>query len=200
MLVIALVSQKGGAGKSTLAANLTAYAASNSKTAIIDLDPQASISSWHSLRESDHITLLTSHPPLLSKQIDKLAADGYDLCVIDTPPHNSTAAATAIKEADLTVIPVRPSGFDLVAVQATFNLLGENLGAVIVNAIPSGTAVQEPAIEFVKESGVRLLGTVGQRIAFQHASNSGLGVTEYEASGKAASEIKKIWKAIESIL
>lgn len=200
MLVIALVSQKGGAGKSTIAANLTAYAASSSKTAIIDLDPQASISTWHSFRESDDITLLTSHPPLLAKQIKKLKADGYDLCVVDTPPHNSTAAATAINEADLTVIPVRPSSFDLIAVQATFNLLGENLGAVIVNAVPSGTAVQESAIDFVKESGVRLLGTVGQRIAFQHASNSGLGVTEYESDGKAASEIKKIWEGIESIL
>ena len=200
MLVIALVSQKGGAGKSTLAGNLTAYASTASKTAIIDLDPQASISTWHSLRDKDDITLLTSHPPLLAKQIKKLKSEGYDLCVIDTPPHNSTAAANAINEADLTIIPVRPSSFDLVAAQATFDLLGNNLGAVIINAIPSGTAVEESAIDFVKESGVRLLGTVGQRIAFQHASNSGLGVTEYEGSGKASSEIKKIWKGIESIL
>ena len=99
--VIALVSQKGGSGKSTLAANLTVYAVTNgTKAAIIDLDPQASISTWHSIRDKDDITLLTLHPPLLSKKIAQLKKEGYELIIIDTPPHNSTAASNSISEAD----------------------------------------------------------------------------------------------------
>ncbi len=200
-LIIALVSQKGGAGKSTLAANITAYAAINgSKAAIIDLDPQASISTWHAIRDKDDITLLTLHPPLLSKSIAQLKKDGYGLIVIDTPPHNSTAAVNAINEADLTLIPVRPSAFDLAAVQATFDQLGDNLGGVIVNAIPSGTSVEGSAVNFIKSAGVRVLSTISQRVAFQHSANAGQGVIEYEPSGKAALEITNLWKKIGDIL
>lgn len=196
-----MVSQKGGAGKSTLGANLATYATSeNFKTAIIDLDPQASISTWHSLRDKDDITLLTLHPPLLSKKIAQLKNNDYDLCIIDTPPHNSTAAANAINEANITLIPVRPSSFDLLAIQATFDLLGDNLGCVIVNAVPSGTTIENSAINFINSSGVKVLGTVGQRIAFQHSATKGLGVNEYEKKGKAALEIITIWKRINKTL
>ena len=199
--VIALVSQKGGSGKSTLAANLTVYAVTNgTKAAIIDLDPQASISTWHSIRDKDDITLLTLHPPLLSKKIAQLKKEGYELIIIDTPPHNSTAASNSISEADLTLIPVRPSAFDLAAVQATFDQLGDNLGGVIINAVPSGTTVEGSAVNFIKAAGVRVIAKVSQRVAFQHSVNQGEGVTEFEPSGKAALEIITLWEQIGKAL
>ena len=200
-LVVAMVSQKGGAGKSTLAANLAAYAVGkDAKTAIIDLDPQASLSTWHSLRDKEDITLFTLHPPLLTKKIAELKRDLYELIIIDTPPHNSTAAANAINESDITLMPVRPSTFDLMAIQATFDLLGDNLGGVIINAVPSGTSIEESATQFIKDSGVRVLSTVGQRIAFQHSANAGQGVVEYESKGKAAKEITTIWREIGELV
>jgi len=203
MIKLAFVSQKGGAGKSTLAANIAAYAASNGiKTVIIDLDQQASISAWHSAREDELITLLPTHPPLLVKTLAKCAQDSYQLCVIDTPPHNSTAAANAISAANLTIIPVRPSAFDLVAAQATFDLLGQNngKGGAVINAVPSSTKVVEEAAAFIKDAGVEVIGTTGQRIAYQHATTKGQGVTEYEPSGRASSEIKQLWVTIEAML
>jgi len=203
MITIALVSQKGGAGKSTLAANIAALAASGGlRTAIIDLDAQASISAWHAAREADDITLVPSHPPLVSKQVEDLDRQGYQLAIIDTPPHNSTAAANAIAVADFTLIPVRPSSFDLVAAQATFDLLkqGKGQGGVIINAVPAGTKVETPATSFVKSAGLTVIARIGQRVAFQHAITQGQGVTEYEPNGKAAEEVINLWNKIQGKL
>ena len=150
MLTIAFVSQKGGAGKSTLSANLAAYAASNGmKTAVLDLDPQASVSAWHGLREAEDITLIPSHPPLVSNQVKGLEKDGYELCIVDTPPHNSTAAANAINASDLTVIPVRPSAFDLAGAQSTFDLMLQNKakGGAVLMAVPPNSSVESAAME-----------------------------------------------------
>jgi len=203
METVAFVSQKGGAGKSTLAATIAALAASGGiKTAIIDLDPQASISAWHASRDKEDITLIPSHPPLLAKQVAKLEKEGYQLTIIDTPPHNSTAAANAIAVSNYTVIPVRPSSFDLVAAQATFDLLAGTggLGGVVINAIPPGTKVEDQAADFVTSSGFSVVGRIGQRIAFQHATNQGQGVTEYEPSGQAASEVIALWNELQEVL
>ena len=202
MLTIAIVSQKGGAGKSTLSAHLTAYAASNGvKCALIDLDPQASVSAWHGLREADDIELIPSHPPLVAKQVDQLTKTGFELCIIDTPPHNSTAAANAINSATLTVVPVRPSAFDLAGAQATFDLIKQNKakGGAVLMAVPSGSSVEQAATEFITGSGLKVIGRTGQRIAFQHAINEGKGVTEYARSSVASEEIIKLWESIRSI-
>lgn len=203
MQTLAFVSQKGGAGKSTIAASIAALAASEGvKTAVIDLDPQASISAWHTVRGSEDIELVQSHPPQLSATVSKLKKDGYQLVVIDTAPHNSGAAANAIKAADFTVIPLRPSGFDLAAAQETFELLTHNKGkgGAVINAVPPGTSVESQAVDFVKGAGITVLGRIGQRIAFQHAIGAGMGVTEYESSGQAAVELIELWNAIQEAL
>ena len=203
MITLAFVSQKGGAGKSTIAANIAAYAASNGiKTAVIDLDQQASISAWHGARQDDLIHLIPSHPPLLAKYVAQCEAQDYRLCIIDTPPHNSTAAANAISVANLTIVPVRPSAFDLVAAQATFDLLAQNggKGGAVINAVPSGTKVIDDATKFVTDAGIKVIGRTGQRIAYQHATTRGQGVTEYESSGRAADEIRELWTTIEGMI
>ena len=204
MLTIAIVSQKGGSGKSTLSANLAAYAASNGvKTALIDLDPQASSSAWHGLRATDDIELVPSHPPLVAKQIKQLTSDGLELCIIDTPPHTSTAAANAINAATLTIIPVRPSALDLVSAQNTFDLIKQTKAkakkGVVLMAVPSGSSVEQAASDFITDSGLKVIGRTGQRIVFQHSINAGKGVTEYEKNSVAAAEIKELWDSIRSI-
>ena len=199
MLTIAIVSQKGGAGKSTLSASLAAYCATNGvKTAVIDLDPQASLSTWHGLRKAQDIELRPCHPPQVSRTVDQLAAQGFELCIIDTPPHSSTAAANAISAATLTIVPVRPSAFDLVGVQATFDLIEQHKGkaGAVLMAVPSASSVEVAATEFIDGSGIQVMGRTGHRIAFQHSINAGLGVTELAASSPAAKEITELWKSI----
>lgn len=197
MKTISLVSQKGGVGKSTLASNLAAYASSKGlKTTIIDLDPQSSLTAWYGLRlrHRDDVELLVKGSVV--DQVKQQAKAGFDLCIIDTPPHNSTESATAVSVSDITIVPVRASAFDLIASKPTFELLASGKGGVVLNAVPSSSAVKDSAIDFVKQSGLKVLAVIGQRIAFQHAVNEGKGVTEYQPSGKASEEIKGLWETI----
>ena len=197
MKTISLVSQKGGVGKSTLASNLAAYASSKGlKTTIIDLDQQSSLTAWYGLRlrHSDDVELLVKGSVV--DQVKQQAKAGFDLCIIDTPPHNSTEAATAVSVSDITIVPVRASAFDLIASKPTFELLASGKGGVVLNAVPSSSAVKDSAIDFIKQSGLKVLAVIGQRIAFQHAVNAGKGVTEYQPSGKASEEIKGLWETI----
>lgn len=203
MQVLAFVSQKGGAGKSTLAASIAALAASQGiSTAVIDLDPQASISAWHGVRAADDIELVQCHPPQLAVTVEKLKKAKYQLVIIDTAPHNSSAAANAIEVADFTVIPVRPSAFDLAAAQETFSLLGHKKakGGAVLNASPPGKSANEQADDFINSMGVSVLGRVGQRVAFQHAVSAGMGPTEYDSNSQAASEVVELWNSIQGEL
>ena len=184
-------------GKSTLASNLAAYASSKGlKTTIIDLDQQSSLTAWYGLRlrHSDDVELLVKGSVV--DQVKQQAKAGFDLCIIDTPPHNSTEAATAVSVSDITIVPVRASAFDLIASKPTFELLASGKGGVVLNAVPSSSAVKDSAIDFIKQSGLKVLAVIGQRIAFQHAVNAGKGVTEYQPSGKASEEIKGLWETI----
>jgi len=124
------------------------------------------------------------------------------LIFIDTPPHNSTAAANAIKASDFVVVPVRPSSFDLVATTSTLDLIKANItpSGAVLNAIPSGTTVANSAEAFLVESGFEILGRVGQRMAIQHALTGGRGVVESEPQSSAAKEITSLWnKIVETV-
>ena len=198
MKTISLVSQKGGVGKSTLASNLAAYASSKGlKTTIIDLDPQSSLTAWYGLRlrHSDDVELLVKGMSVVD-QVKQQEQAGFDLCIIDTPPHNSTEAATAVRVSDITIVPVRASAFDLIASKPTFELLASGKGGVVLNAVPSSSAVKDSAIELVKQNGLKVLAVIGQRVAFQHAISFGKGVTEYQPKSKASEEIKELWETI----
>ncbi len=197
-MIISFISQKGGSGKTTLCVNMAALAFSNGvSVAIIDLDPQASSSSWVAVR-NDALTVLSCHPPLLNKTIEYLQGNGYSLIFIDTPPHNSTAAANAIKVADFVVVPVRPSSFDLAATSATLDLIKANTtpSGAVLNAIPSGTTVADSAEDFLLESGFEVLGRIGHRMAIQHALTAGKGVVELDPNSLASEEITSLWNSI----
>jgi chromosome partitioning protein len=203
MQVLAFVSQKGGAGKSTLAASIAALAARQGiSTAVIDLDPQASISAWHTVRDSEDIELVQCHPPQLAATVAKLKKAKCQLVIIDTAPHNSSAAANAIEVADFTVIPVRPSAFDLAAAQETFNLLRhkQSKGGAVLNAAPPGKTAEQQAVDFIEAMGVSVLGKVGHRVAFQHAVSAGMGPTEYDSGSQAAAEVIDLWNTLQGAL
>lgn len=197
-MIISLISQKGGSGKTTLCVNMAALAFKNNvSVAIIDLDPQASSSSWAASRE-DSLTVVSCHPPFLDKTIQSLLDKRHTLIFIYTPPHNSTAAANAIKISDFVVVPVRPSSFDLVATTSTLDLIKSNTipSGAVLNAIPSGTTVANGAEDFLIESGFEILGRVGHRMAIQHALTAGQGVVESEPQSAAAEEITSLWNKI----
>ena len=124
MPTIAIISQKGGAGKTTLALHLAAAAEDAGHTAlVIDLDPQATASQWAAWRKDAPPVVIDSAPPRLAAKIEQATAQGATFIVIDTPPHADSAASAAVEAADLVLIPCRPSAFDLAAIKTTASLV-----------------------------------------------------------------------------
>jgi chromosome partitioning protein len=201
MKTVAIVSQKGGSGKTTIAVHLAVCAElANKKVAIIDLDPQASALEWRSRREAESPEVVTATPEQLPALLKSAKENGADLAIIDTAPHSDRAAAMAAARADLILIPCRPSAFDVAAIGTTLNLLKltKALGhtAILLNAVSPRGAMADVAeaglSEIVPVVPVRL----HQRAAYSHAINSGHSVEEYDPHGKAAEEIRALYKWI----
>ena len=123
--VLTVAQQKGGAGKTTLAAHLAvAFTAARKKVAVVDIDPQQSLTMWYRLREE---RMGDAGAGLLVNQIkgwrvrnevQRLAED-HDVVIIDSPPHMETEARVAVRSADLVLVPVQPSPMDVWATQPT---------------------------------------------------------------------------------
>lgn len=197
MHTIAIVAQKGGAGKTTLAISLAAAAEQAGQTAlIIDADPQATASQWSAWRKGLPPEVIDSAPPRISAKVEAAMAQGASTIIIDTPPHADTAATRAVEVADLVLIPCRPSAFDLAAIRTTISLvklLGKQ-GWVVFTAGPaSAPRMYEEAAELVRGFGVGVCPTIlPDRAAYRHASAAGKTVIELEPNGRAASEIAKL--------
>src|SRR3954470_6280350 len=124
MRTIAIISQKGGAGKTTLAVHLAAAAAVEKVTLLVDTDPQATASRWGEWRGGgDPEVIDCGAPSLLESKLGKARELGAELAIIDTPPHADAMARQAAKLADLILIPWRPKAFDLAAIEATAELV-----------------------------------------------------------------------------
>ena len=116
MQTIALISQKGGVGKSTLAVHLAALAAEREKVILMDLDLQGSAMEWANRRGDRPPVIMAAHPASIAREIERAAAEGYEAVFIDTAPHADHAALQAARAADLIMIPCRPVTFDIAAI------------------------------------------------------------------------------------
>ncbi len=198
MPTVAIVSQKGGSGKTTLALHLaTAGAYAGKKTVVVDTDPQATAAAWADWRGDFLPEVVTSPPARLAKTVEKLLAKGTDLVVVDTPPHADAAAREAIKAADLVIVPTRPRAFDLHALGATAEMLtfvGKE-GHVLMNGVPArATKLLDDANGQAIEMGLKVCPvTFGERAAFHHASGDGEVAVEHDPDGKAAAEVAELW-------
>ena len=199
MPTIAIISQKGGAGKTTLALHLAAAAHDAGRVAlVIDTDPQATASQWAAWRQDAPPEVIDSPPPRLSAKIAQARVQGADFIVIDTPPHADSAARAAVEVADLVLIPCRPSAFDLAAIQTTVKLvqlLRKPAFVVFAAGSPNAPRMYQEAGELVEGFGTPACPIqIADRAAFRHASAEGRTVMEYEPNGKAAEDIRHIYK------
>jgi chromosome partitioning protein len=199
MKVIAVVSQKGGAGKTTLAVHLAAEAAKSGVALIIDTDPQATASRWSEWRSGTEPEVIDcGAPTLLAGKLAKAAELGADIAVIDTPPHADAMARQAARLADLILIPCRPRAFDLAAIEATADLVRSSRkpAFVVFNAgPPRGPHIYREAAELITEGfGLEIAPIVlPERAAFHHSAAAGRTAPEHHAEGKAATEIQALW-------
>ena len=200
MKVVVLASQKGGAGKTTLAAHLAvaADAAGAGPVVLIDTDPQGSLSEWWNGRQAE--TPLFVAPPLeqLAAELDRLREAGAKLVVIDTPPAMSAAIGAVIRLADLVVIPVRPSPHDLRAVGHTVELV-EQVGKPFIFTITQAKAAAKltsQAAAVLSGHGPVAPAIIGDRVDFAASMIDGRTVAELLPRGPSAAEIAELWNFV----
>ncbi|MDF2114916.1 ParA family protein [Roseiarcaceae bacterium H3SJ34-1] len=202
MRIIALVTQKGGSGKSTIASSLAVAAAeAGEKVIVVDMDPQASLTRWSRARKDTNIGVTAIAPGKLPNALTAMEKAGITLVVIDTPGTDSIASASAMKVADLCIIPARPNAFDLWASETTRKQLRSlrKEYAFLLNQCPPAqqSARVEQGVEALEAMGGLLNPLIRSRVDYQEATRLGLGVTELHASGEAAEEIRKLWSSLK---
>ncbi len=192
MHVIVIASQKGGAGKSTIAMHLAAVA--DVRTVLLDMDPQQTVARWWQSRETDTPALAQATIGQLTTKLETLNAEGYKLCVIDTPPAVSASIAAVIASADLVLIPVRPSPADLWAVGATIEIArkAEKPFAFVVSQATRGATLVTQAMAALSEHG-RVAGVIHSRVGFAGVLADGRTVMDHEPKGQAAKEVEALW-------
>jgi chromosome partitioning protein len=198
MRTVAIISQKGGAGKTTLAVHLAVEAErSGMMTAIIDLDPQASATGWGDSRSQDTPAVVSAQSARLGQVLRTAREGGAGMAIIDTAPHSESAALAAAREADLILIPCRPAILDLRAISQTVDLarIAGKPAAIVLNATPPRGSLTTEAIDAVAGYAVNVAPmSLGQRAAYVHCLTAGLAAQEFEPDGKAAHEINSLFQ------
>lgn len=205
MEILSLIAQKGGTGKTTLALSLAVTAEADGKsTLIIDLDPQASACKWGDRRAGEGPTIIDAQPSRLSQALEKAEQAGIDFVIIDTPARIEQAAAEAARVSDIVLIPCKPSIYDVETLQTTIDLVtsrAKRPPVVVLNAVPAQGVRHKQAADAARAIGIAVCPVhIGQRVAFEYAAQLGQAVTEFEPEGRAASEVRQLYKSIRRIL
>lgn len=197
---ITLLSQKGGAGKTTLAVHLAVACGDG---LIIDTDKQRSAAGWWRERETGLPELVTSD----SKSVPKaLSSTKRQWVFIDTPPRHEEALRAVCAVSDFILIPARPAILDLRAIADTVGLVNGKAAAIVLNSCPPGRGFGEASVVSEARAALSVYGlpvcpvVISQRVAYSHALNGGLAVTEFEPEGKAAGEIRNLWNWLNSTI
>ena len=199
--VITIAQQKGGAGKTTVAAHLAvALVQKGNRVAVLDIDPHGSLSHWHSIRETRYgegytgLTFAAVSGWRVGSEVSRLRKS-CDFIIIDSPPHTETEARTAIRAADFILIPVQPSPTDLWATKPTLELAkAEKVPVkVLLNRVSANSKL---AVKIAEELSELAETTLGNRVVFASSLMEGRGVTEVDPNSAAATEIKSLVKEI----
>jgi chromosome partitioning protein len=198
MKIVAIISQKGGAGKTTLAVHLAAAAAAAGHTAaVIDLDPQCTAASWGDRRDADTPEVISGQANRLPALVVAAQENGADFLVLDTAPNADQTASLAARAADLVLIPCRPSTFDLEAIETTL-LLAKTAAKpafVVLNAVPPRGGIGKEAADGLASRGAQVAPCLlTHRASFAHGVIDGRTAQEFEPVGKATGEVTALYK------
>jgi chromosome partitioning protein len=204
MKVIAIVSEKGGAGKTITAVNLAVIAESYGKaTVIFDTDPRANSAVWGDKRPDQIPQVIPAQAPRLSVLLDRAREQKADLVIIDTPGNALSVAEVVCSFADLILIPCRPSPPDLVSIVPTVKvaLASSKPAFVLINAAPVQGAETQEARQAMEAVGVQVCPVViHSRKAFSSRFHEGLAALDIESKGKAAGEARALFLWVDEQL
>lgn len=198
MYVIAVVGEKGGVGKTTLALDLAVTATRKGHSvAVLDVDQQATASKWTDRRTEDRPWVVPTLAARLAASIEQAKAQGVDFIVIDTPPHSSTEAAEAARRADVVLAPVEPHLFALETMEKLADLLriaGKTPFFAVINKAPVQGSEGAVAAEYIRERGFTVAPVIVHlRAAHRHAGNVGKAAAELAPKSKAAEETRQLY-------
>jgi chromosome partitioning protein len=198
-MIVSLLNQKGGVGKTTLAVHIATYLAQRGyKVLLVDADPQASALDWSASREGERLVTVIGLPTRnLHKEIQG-HLDNYGMIVIDGPPRVNELARACIMASDVVLVPVQPSPLDIWASRETLELLREasvfkeNLkSAFVINRRIVNTAIGRDVTDTLANFDPPVFASaICQRVAFAESATQGKTVLEVEPESTAASEIK----------
>jgi chromosome partitioning protein len=209
-MIISVVNQKGGTGKTTVATNLAVcFAAEGRDVLLIDADPQRSALDWRADRPDAHSPVQTIGLPVknLHREMD-LFRPKYDVILIDGGGRVTATARAAVLVADFVIVPTLPSKPDIVSTHDFFKgvieavaTIKEVQGAVLINQLQMGTVVSRRAEESVKGLGYPVFKTIlHQYVAYREAIAAGLSVIEYDETSKAAQELTAFFRELKEVL
>lgn len=207
--VIAILNQKGGVGKTTIAVHLAAALARQKlRVLLLDADPQGSALDWSAARK-DSLGFPVAGLPKASihKELPALAAN-YDYVVIDGPPRVYDVARSAIMASDLVIVPVQPSPYDVWAAKEIIDLLEEasvfkpSLKKVfVINRKIANTAIGRDVVEALRDYPLPVLkNALCQRVPFAESAAQGLTVFELDPEMLASREMAELAKEVLEVL
>ncbi|HUG62625.1 MAG TPA: ParA family partition ATPase [Methylomirabilota bacterium] len=194
--IIAIAQQKGGSGKTTIAAHIAVALAAGHRVAILDTDPQGSLGEWFERREErvgdpeTGLTFRTASGWGAKREAKSLSRD-HDIVLVDTPPKSDLEARHAIEAADLVIVPVQPTAVDLWATRPTLEMVnrGGPPALLVINRVPPRGASSAEIIAAIAELGAPAAATrLGNRVAFAASMGEGATATETAPGSKAAEE------------
>ena len=196
--VVAIIAEKGGVGKTTLALTLAVAAVeSGRKVAVLDVDTQATAANWTDRREAEFPWVVATPAARLDAALTAAKGQNVDFIVIDTPPHAGADGVEAARRANLVLVPVEPhisSLETLPKVADMLKLAGAKTATVVLTKAPiRGKEIQEAAAYIIGQGFAVCPVTLHLRAAHRHAGNLGQTAQEYEPQGKAADESRQIY-------
>lgn len=204
MQTIVVAAQKGGSGKTTLAVHLAVdYRKAGKTVALIDTDPQRSAEMWGGLRDADDITVVGVPGAELAAALRDAESDGFDVVLVDTPPHASAALVPVLRLATIAVVPFKPSPLDLATLDTVQRMLeAAGVPAVaVISAAPLRAAEVHPMRKAIEAGGLHVLDTViHDLMPFRRSIGNGMSVAEFDPKGRGALEIRQLRKEIDAAI